>query len=75
MRAALDVTYAFSLRGDTLYAHRPDGEQVRLRLVGHEEFSMRGQTVRFERNTAGRVVGWKLDAGRVRGLGFTKRSR
>ncbi len=71
----LDVTYAFSLRGDTLYAHRPDGEQVPLRLVGHEEFSMRGQTVRFDRNTAGRVVGFKLDAGRVRGLGFTKRNR
>jgi len=71
----LDVTYELSLHGDTLFARLPDGEQVRLRPVGDEEFSMRGNTLRFERDTAERVGGFKLDAGRVRGLWFTKRNR
>jgi hypothetical protein len=44
-----------------------------LQPVGADEFRGTGMTVRFRRNGASAVTGFALDAGRVRGIKFTRR--
>ena len=40
---------------------------------GPDEFRARGLTIRFERDAGGKVLSLTVDAGRVRGITFTRR--
>jgi hypothetical protein len=68
----LDVTLEIVAEGDRLVLkHRPPG-RFTLRPLYRDGFAGPGQTVRFHRARDGRVAGFRVFAGRVRGLEFDR---
>jgi CubicO group peptidase (beta-lactamase class C family) len=69
----LDVTYALSVSGDTLtLTRRLSGPQV-LRATAKDRFAAGSQQFLFERDAAGRVTGFTVQAGRVCNIRFVRR--
>ena len=72
--AELDATHAVEARDDRLVVRLGGGDELPLDPLSRDEFSAPGGvTVRFTREN-GRVTGMTMDAGRVRGVGFVRRS-
>lgn len=72
--AELDATHAVEARDDRLVVRLGGGDELPLDPLSRDEFSVPGGvTVRFTREN-GRVTGMTMDAGRVRGVGFVRRS-
>jgi hypothetical protein len=68
----LEVTVEIVAEGDRLVLkHRPPG-RFTLRPLYRDGFAGSGQTVRFDRARNGRVAGFRVFAGRVRGLEFER---
>jgi hypothetical protein len=68
----LDVTYTLQMEeGDLAVSVRPP-DLLTLTPVEKDVFRASGVTFRFERNAAGEVTGFQLDAGRVRNLRFQR---
>lgn len=71
----LDASYRVRLDGGTLVldvGNRLDGPMA---MVGEDTFQARRLELRFHRDDAGRVTGFEVDAGRVRGIGFRRVER
>ncbi len=66
----LDVTRRITIKEGRLFAHDASGE-VPLRSQGKDVYGMRGATVRFTREN-GRVTGFDLDQGLMRGFRFDR---
>lgn len=71
----LDATFTVTARGDELWMQREtDVAPSVLRLEGPtDHFGFRSYTVKFVRDSARTVTGFTIDAGRVRGIVFSKR--
>ncbi len=69
----LDVSYVVELRDGELHVTRPGSDESPMRVVDNDEFTVAGWSVKFTRNETGRIGGFLLDAGRVRGLRFERR--
>jgi len=69
----LDVQYAFTMRADTLrLSHRKLGEWS-LQAAGRDVFTATtGSTLVFQRDRRGRLTGFTLNDGRVRGVNFVR---
>lgn len=68
----LDATYTLALRGDSLLRqHRTLGEAP-LVAGGRDVFTQGGATYVFARDRRGRVTGFTLSEGRVRGIRFVR---
>jgi CubicO group peptidase (beta-lactamase class C family) len=68
----LDVTWTLEVKGDGLYvAVEPDEA---LEPIVKDDFALQGVTLMFIRNAGGEVSSIEVDAGRVTGLVFEKRS-
>ena len=67
----LDATYTVVAQGEGL-AMRRRGPALTLTAAGTDQFRAGGLTARFTRDTSSRVTGFTLDAGRVKGLTFTR---
>ena len=66
------ATWSLALDGDRLML-TGGGSRRALASQGSDRFATGSQTLRFERNAAGVVTGFSLDAGRVRNLRFVRR--
>ena len=64
-------------RGDELLVQREnDAAPTALRMDGPaDHFTFRGYTVKFVRDSARKVTGFTVDAGRVRGIVFERQER
>ncbi len=69
----LEVTYEIKLANGDLGLEVGNDLDGRLRLSASDEMRRGGVTLRFHRDSNGRVAGFLLDAGRVRNLIFAKR--
>jgi CubicO group peptidase (beta-lactamase class C family) len=69
----LEVTYEIKLANGDLGLEVGNDLDGRLRLSASDEMRRGGVTLRFHRDSKGRVAGFLLDAGRVRNLIFAKR--
>ena len=71
----LQVTYTVRVEGDSLVVERPPATRLPLRPTARDGFAMgrAGAVVRFTRDAAGAITGFALDAGRVRGIVFSRR--
>ena len=67
----LDATYEIVMR-DELYVVLPNGNDARFEQRGADQFAASGWNVTLQRDGAGKVIGFVLDAGRVRGLAFVR---
>jgi hypothetical protein len=68
----LGAIWRVRLSGDTLrFGQRDEGGSV-MRPLFRDAFSIGGETLRFERDPRGKVVGLVIYAGRVRHLRFVK---
>jgi CubicO group peptidase (beta-lactamase class C family) len=70
--AELDVTYDLSVADGNLVVRLPDTPEIRLQPLGGDAFRGRW-TFRFERDQAGAVTGFTVDAGRVTNIRFERR--
>ena len=68
----LETTWRLALDGDRLMV-TGGGPRRALRSQSVDRFSAGSQTLRVQRDAAGRVTGFLLDAGRVRNLRFARR--
>jgi CubicO group peptidase (beta-lactamase class C family) len=68
----LDVVYEIRLEGSQLSLVFPPTPAQRLNPLYPDGFSAGNQTLRFYRDPAGRVVGFRVMAGRVRNLRFER---
>ena len=69
----LQAAYDVAVTGDTLrLTRRPAGTQP-LRPAGADRFTAAGHTLAFERDAAGAVTGFTVEAGRVRNIRFARR--
>jgi CubicO group peptidase (beta-lactamase class C family) len=71
----LRVTYTLIMDQDKLYALIGEKEKIELNVTAEDEFA--GSMFRgiFERNTEGQVIGFSLDAGRVKNLKFVRKTQ
>lgn len=71
----LDVVFTVSASGDVLSVQRErDKVPEMMQMLGPpDHFVAYGMWLRFQRDAAQRVIGLKLDSGRVRDIKFTKR--
>lgn len=69
----LNATYTIALDDDELVVRRWRFPDQRLRPTGDDTFAGPGGTYRFTRDAGGAVVGFRIDAGRVRRLLFVRR--
>lgn len=67
----LDSEWVFRAQESALLLHHPSGESSVLRAVSGTEFATGGLRVRFSKE-GGDVVGFSLDAGRVRNIRFER---
>jgi CubicO group peptidase (beta-lactamase class C family)/Zn-dependent protease with chaperone function len=67
----LDATYRISVQGDSLRVRAGQGLDVVIHATGPDAFQDDELRLRFRRR-GGRVTGFELDAGRVRGLAFLR---
>ena len=68
----LDATHRVEVAGGKLTVKRRGAEPDSLTPVTRDEFSVGSSTLRFIRDDAGRVTGYLMDLGRVRGLRFER---
>ena len=68
----LDVVYAVRQAGEGLEVSVAGQELLPLLAIEPDVLRAQFLTLRFERNTAGAVSGFQLDAGRVKNLRFTR---
>ncbi len=68
----VDNTYTISLRGDTLHLRWRKSPDLTLRPAFADAFALGGTVLRFQRDVAGQVTGFRLSGGRVRHLRFVK---
>jgi len=70
----LETTFTVTTRDNHLLMQREtDAAPVVLRMDGPaDHFTFRGYTVKFGRDEAGKVSGFTIDAGRVRGIRFLR---
>jgi CubicO group peptidase (beta-lactamase class C family) len=68
----LEATYRLRVDGDALVLRRRGAPEARLQPLETDVFQAGGMTLRFERDAAGTVTGFRLDIGRVRGLAFER---
>src|SRR5262245_13883268 len=70
----VDATFEIVVRGDdvTLQRETDAAPVALLPYGGADEFRARGMTIRFDRDANFRVVSLTVDAGRVRGIVFTR---
>ena len=73
----LDVRFTITAKGDELLLQRQnDAAPTVLGMNGPaDHFSFRGYTLKFARDSARKVTGFTVDAGRVRGLLFERQER
>jgi len=69
----VDATYRVVLDGDTLRLEVGNWLDGPMAPVGEDEFRRRFLRLRFTRDADGRVDGFLVDAGRVRGIRFERR--
>jgi len=69
----LRVTYKLFLDQSKLYAQIGNKDRIELSITEEDAFAGSMFTGTFERNAEGYVVGFSLDAGRVKNLKFTKK--
>ena len=67
----LETTWRIALEGDRLFV-TGGGSRRPLTSQSADRFSAGSQTLRIQRDAAGRVTGFLLDAGRVRNLRFVR---
>ena len=70
--AELDATYEVELETGSLLLNTPDGQSAPLRPVTPGVFAGSLVTMEFTRDAQSRVIGFSVDAGRVRGLRFER---
>jgi CubicO group peptidase (beta-lactamase class C family) len=69
----VDATFTVDVTDGTLTLRRDsDAEAARLDPAGPDRFRFRGMTLRFERSPKGDVNALVVDAGRVRGIRFSR---
>lgn len=68
----LDATYTVSVEDNNLKIKMPSNKPVGLMAKGADQFAVNGITFQFKR-ISGKVVGFKLDFGRVKNLEFVKK--
>ena len=68
----LDATFRFVVKDKALTVLRAQGGDLVLEPVERDVFRARGATVRFERDAADNVGGFRVSEGRARGLIFTR---
>ncbi len=71
----LETVYTLAVENDTLVAHHQRHDDIQLTQKGIDRFTTTawwtGQ-ISFDRNSTGSITGFKVDAGRVRHVAFTK---
>jgi CubicO group peptidase (beta-lactamase class C family) len=67
----LDATYTLTVAADTLRLERRTGVQL-MRALAPDRFAIGSQVFAFERDAAGRVTGFTVQAGRVRNIRFAR---
>ena len=68
----VDATYVVFERDGQLFVERSGSDESVLRRMSENQFAVGGSTLTFTRDGGGRVDGFSLDAGRVRGLRFVR---
>ena len=72
----LDVTLVVAAKGDRLVLRRRPADEIELRPAYADDFAAPGLgTIRFSRDTSGRVTGFAIFAGRVIDVRFTRARR
>lgn len=69
----LGVSYVVAVRDGRLEIRRRPDPALVLLPVYRDDFSLGGRTIRFSRDAQGRIDGFRIYAGRVRGLRFVLR--
>lgn len=69
----LQVTFKLAVREGKLYFVHKRAPLEPLRFMVNDQFEVRNLQIRFIRDEDGTVVGFKLDAGRVKNLNFDRR--
>jgi hypothetical protein len=68
----LDVTYRIQPLGERLTLRRSWESAVPLLPIYPDGFSVQGRTIRFMRDAAGRITGFRVFAGRALDVRFTR---
>lgn len=68
----VDNTYTISVQRDSLHLRWRKSPDLTLRPVFADAFALGGTVLRFQRDAAGKVTGFRLSGGRVRHLRFVK---
>lgn len=68
----LDTWYRLTVRGSSLVMSHRKLDDVTLVAAGRDVFTYGGSVVVFTRDRRGRVTGFTLNGGRVRGVGFVR---
>jgi hypothetical protein len=68
----LGAVYRISADGNGLVLHHPLQGAGPLRPIAQDEFGYGGLRLRFERAANGEATGFRIDAGRVRNIGFSR---
>jgi hypothetical protein len=71
----LRVTYTLIIDQGKLYAQIGKKDKIELNVMKDDEFAGSMFQGTFERNTEGRVIGFSLDAGRVKNLKFVRKTQ
>lgn len=71
----LDIVYRIRVEGNVLRLDRLKNRSAQLQPSVVDTFSMPAGVLRFTRDGAGKIDGFRLEAGRVRGLRFQKETR
>ena len=68
----IDTTWTLAVEGDQLFIRHRGLPEDALRPTVDGVFVTHGIILAFQRDTAGRVTGFTVNEGRVRGIGFRK---
>ncbi len=69
----LDTWAVVEVKGDTLRARTRWGPWVPLQPIQKDRFTTAGARVQFDRNGAGRIIGYRVSAARTQNLRFVRR--
>jgi CubicO group peptidase (beta-lactamase class C family) len=69
----LQATYRIEISSGQLVLHGGRSLVVRLTATGPDAFTLTGVDLAFKRDSAGKIAGFALNAGRVRGIDFVLR--
>jgi len=70
----LQRTFRLSVRRDSLAFTHPNAPTEPLRYLLYDTFKVGDIYLRFQRDKTDQITGFRMDAGRVRGLKFVKRT-